>query len=162
MTDSLDTINTVNTPWCCVTKKPRNESKSNSLKKPELSFFELSEIIVSCLIPYKKEIIASYIYGSRARETNHPDSDADIILFWKVIPDLNTLYEIRETIEKALGFKIDLVSFMRTAKNIHHYNLCDIAYFENVANDARQIMGISTAILFLFESSYKMSQLSRK
>jgi predicted nucleotidyltransferase len=154
-------FNTNDTTWCCVAKKVRKEPKNKVITNNHMSFQELSEIIVKCLTPYNASIIACYIYGSRARGTNRTDSDADIVLFWKIVPDLYDLYDIRTTIENALGFTIDLVSCVRTAKNVHHYNLCDIAYFENVAIDARQIIGTTISIMNLFESSYKMIPLRR-
>jgi predicted nucleotidyltransferase len=157
MTDLTDSIDTT---WCCVNKKVRKELKINVVKE-NLSFQQLSEIIGSILIPHSPYIIASYIYGSRARETNRPDSDVDIITFWKIVPELHDLKNIRDSIQTILGVSIDLVSCVRTAKNVHHYNLCDIAYFENVTSDARQIMGNTQSIMNLFESSYKMNSLRR-
>jgi predicted nucleotidyltransferase len=154
-------FNTNDTTWCCVTKRARKEPKNKVITNNRMSFQELSEIVVRCLAPYNTSIIASYIYGSRARGTHRDDSDADIVLFWKIVPDLFDLYDIRTSIESALGFPIDLVSCVRTAKNVHHYNYSDLAYFENVTSDARQVTGNIISIMHMFESSYKMSSLRR-
>ena len=75
-----------------------------------LSYSELEAIVYSKLEAYKKLIIGAFIYGSRARGTNRPDSDADIIVFWKHEHDQDFLKSIRASIEEALGFKIDFVS----------------------------------------------------
>lgn len=157
-----ENLNTTDNTWCCVTKRVRKEPKIKVNKEKNLTFENLSDIVVSCIAPYNSSIIACYIYGSRARETNRPDSDADILIFWKLVPDLYDLHDIRAAIENALGFSIDLVSCVRTGKNVHHYNMSDLAYFENVAMDARQIIGTVVPVTFLFERSYKLNNLRRE
>jgi predicted nucleotidyltransferase len=45
------------------------------------TFEEIKKLILDILLKYNPYSI--YIYGSRARKTNRPDSDIDLMVFWK-------------------------------------------------------------------------------
>ena len=124
------------------------------------SLDELMTIVTSKLEMHKKEIVGAFIYGSRARRTNRPNSDADIIVFWKHEFDQDFLKSIRTSIEEKLGFKIDFVSCVLQKKWIEHCDLRDEAYFGNVVIDAKQIIG-NEPIGFLINRSIKLPKLSR-
>lgn len=121
---------------------------------------ELMAIVTSKLVLYRKEIIGAYIYGSRARQTNRPNSDADIIVFWKHAFDEDFLKSIRTVIEEDLGFKIDFVSCVFKKKWIDHNDQRDEAYFENVIIDAKSIIG-TDSVKYLIDHSVKLPKLSR-
>lgn len=121
---------------------------------------ELMAIVTSKLVLYRKEIIGAYIYGSRARQTNRPNSDADIIVFWKQAFDKDFLKSIRTMIEEDLGFKIDFVSCVFKRKWIDHNDLRDEAYFDNVIIDAKAVIG-TESVKYLIDHSVKLPKLSR-
>ena len=137
--------------------------RPKSYKKVEIfnpTLDELMAIVTSKLELYRKEIIGAYIYGSRARQTNRPNSDADIIVFWKQAFDKDFLKSIRTAIEEDLGFKIDFVSCVFKGKWIEHNDHRDEAYFENVIIDAKSIIGLEP-IKWLVDQSIKLPKLSR-
>ena len=121
---------------------------------------ELMIIVTSKLELYKKGIVGAYIYGSRARQKNRPNSDADIIIFWKHKYDQDFLKSIRASIEEELGFKIDFVSCVVQKKWVNHSDQRDEAYFENVIIDAKSIIG-TESIKYLIEHCNKLPKLSR-
>jgi predicted nucleotidyltransferase len=124
------------------------------------TFVELAEIVSSVLEVYQRSIIGAFIYGSRARGTNRPNSDADIIVFWRHEYEQEFLKSIRTIIEEKLGFKIDFVACVVKNKWIKHCDYRDEAYFENVIIDAKSIMG-TESITHLIEHSIKLPKLSR-
>lgn len=136
-------------------------SKSNvKVETFNPSLDELIAIVTSQLEIYKKEIVGAYIYGSRARQTNRPDSDADIIVFWKHEFDKDFLKSIRDSIEKELGFKIDFVACVYKKKWINYVDQRDEAYFDNVIIDAKSIIG-TESVKYLIDHSVKLPKLSR-
>lgn len=124
------------------------------------SIAELIDIVTSKLEIYKMKIVGAYIYGSRARGTNRPNSDADIIVFWRHEYDQDFLKSVRASIEEDLGFKIDFVACVFKNKWIDHNDQRDEAYFENVIIDAKSIIG-TESINYLIDHSIKLPQLSR-
>ena len=141
----------------------RSHYRSKSCTKVETfnpSLDELMVIVTSKLEMYKKKIVGAFIYGSRARQTNRPNSDADIIVFWKHEFDQDFLKSVRASIEDELGFKIDFVACVYKNKWIDHHDLRDEAYFGNVVIDAKQIMG-NELIGFLIDHSIKLPKLPR-
>jgi predicted nucleotidyltransferase len=114
--------------------------------------------VKSNLLAYKKEIVGAYIYGSRARGTNRPNSDADIIVFWRHEYDKEFLKSIKTSIEEALGINIDFVSCVYKKKWIQHNNDNEQAYFENVIIDAKSIIGLES-INYLIDRSIKLPKL---
>jgi predicted nucleotidyltransferase len=141
----------------------RRHSHPKSYKKVQIfnpTLDELMAVVASKLELYKKEIIGAYIYGSRARQTNRPNSDADIIVFWKHKYDNEFLKSIRLAIEDDLGFKIDFVSCVFKRKWINHTDLRDEAYFDNVIIDAKPIIG-TESVKYLIDNSVKLPKLSR-
>ena len=146
--------------WCEVkprTRTPRLTEKSTPV---DLSFDKLSDIVRTVLHD-EPGCKAAYIYGSRARGTNRPDSDADVIVFWNYNPNKGHLKGLRAEIESRLGFQIDFVSCRLTKKWVSHDDERDHAYFDNVIQDARMIVGENLSISFLIDRSVKMPKLSR-
>ena len=132
-----------------VTSKPFN---------PTLS--ELIAIVTSKLQIYRSAIVGAFIYGSRARQTNRVDSDADVIVFWRHDYGIDFYKSVRESIENALGFAIDFVSCVYTKNWVDHTSDRDVAYFENVIVDAKPLLGINP-ITFLIDRSAKLPKLPR-
>ena len=141
----------------------RRNFRSKSCTKVETfnpSLDELIAIVTSKLEMYKKEIVGAFIYGSRARQTNRPNSDADIIVFWKHEYEQDFLKSVRASIENELGFKIDFVACVYKKKWIDHTDQRDEAYFDNVIIDAKSIIG-TEPVKYLIEHSIKLPKLSR-
>jgi len=137
--------------------RPKSYTKAETFN-PSLN--ELMTIVTSKLEMYKKEIVGAYIYGSRARQTNRPNSDADIIVFWKHEYDQDFLKSIRTSIEEELGFKIDFVACVYKKKWVEHHDQRDEAYFDNVIIDAKSIIG-TEPVKYLIEHSIKLPKLTR-
>lgn len=147
--------------WTTVAPKTRNPPKPKREVR-NISLDELKQILNSKLAPYSKYIVAGYVYGSRARAKNRPDSDADIIIFWKSVPDVDFLKQLRAEIEEALGVETDFVSCWYTGEYNDHVDQRDEAYFGNVVGDAVQFIGEQISISALIERSQKLSKLNRK
>jgi predicted nucleotidyltransferase len=141
-----------------VTVGKPHKQKIVKISKSFLSYYELVEIIYSKLIIHKNLIVGAFIYGSRARQTNNPDSDADIIVFWRQEYDVEFLKSIRDSIEEALDINIDFVSCVYKKKWIQHNNDNEQAYFENVIIDAKSIIGLES-INYLIDRSIKLPKL---
>jgi predicted nucleotidyltransferase len=155
MAESSEFINVINVT------KPRRLKTTIPKKAPvNLSYSDLAEIVYSKLIIYKSLIIGAFIYGSRARGTNRPDSDADIIVFWKHENDVEFLKSVRDSIEETLGFKIDFVSCVYKNRWITHVDGRDLAYFENVTLDAKPVIG-KECINYLIDHSVKLPKLPK-
>ena len=118
---------------------PKEKKIKHTVKKhvSSLSFDEASQIIVKCLLKYTPEAI--FMYGSRARGTNRPDSDVDIMVFWKasVIPNYDALCEIKQDLMKNLGLNIDFVVMKLNTKFVEVHDLRTICYYDNVKVDAK-------------------------
>ena len=154
MTDESDFITVTTRRYHKSTVKTTHTQPFN----PTLA--ELMDIVSSKLEIYKKEIVGAYIYGSRARGTNRPNSDADIIVFWRHEYDQEFLKSVRASIEEKLGFNIDFVACVFKKKWNGHNDQRDEAYFENVIIDAKPIIGIEP-INYLIDHSIKLPKLSR-
>lgn len=124
-----------------------------------VSYEQLVEVLKTELYKYESNIVAGYIYGSRARGTNRINSDADILIFWKKEMTIEDLQMIRTNIEISLGFDIDFVSCVFAGKIIDYPDERDIAYFENVVLDAKQFIGHINSIQWLSECSKKCKKL---
>ncbi len=57
----------------------------------------------------KYSITSMILFGSRARGTNKPDSDVDLILEFSVPVSLIVLSQIQIDMEEALGVSVDIV-----------------------------------------------------
>ena len=143
-----------------VKSRQKSHVKMMTLKPYNPTLSELIKIVTSKLQIYHSEIIGAFIYGSRARQTNHPNSDADIIVFWRHDLGIDFYKSVRESIEIALGFKIDFVSCVYMKKWIDHTSDRDIAYFDNVVIDAKTLIG-TIPITFLIDQSAKLPKLPR-
>jgi predicted nucleotidyltransferase len=167
MTEYIEYIEENDSDWSTVTAKSHHsKSLQKKIMKPishvsNVSYEELVQVLISELSYYNNIIVACYLYGSRARGTNRIDSDADLLIFWKVKMEDDELQEIRESIESKLGFSVDFVSCIYKRKVSEQTNECDIAFFENIALDAKQIIGKLHNIIWLSECSEKCKKLIR-
>jgi predicted nucleotidyltransferase len=159
-----ETFDVDDVEWCTITTTQRIRQPTILCKENivSISYEELVETLKSKMSGYKNNIIAGYIYGSRARGTNRIDSDADILMFWKNEMMKEELQSIRDEIESTLGFSVDFVSCIYRRKFIECVDERDIAYFENVSLDAKQFIGTPHNIMWLSECSQKCKKLSRK
>lgn len=150
--------------WTTVSQKPKQKSKKpitvpNPIIKRNRE--EVMEILNYVLSRYKKHIEAGYLYGSRAQGTNRPDSDADVIVFWRRLPSIEELKNIRAEIETLLGFEIDLVSCWYVKEYIEYNDIRDKAYFDGVIAVAKQFIGEQMSIQYYTETSVKQPKLGR-
>ncbi len=98
------------------------------------TFDEINNFILNVLLKYKP--FAIYIYGSRARKTNRPDSDIDLMVFWKkTIPTYDFLKNIKQELINILQLNVDFVNMYITNKNNKVYDYRDKCYYSNVIND---------------------------
>ncbi len=68
---------------------------------------EIKTILKSFVDKYS--ITSMILFGSRARGTNKPDSDVDLILEFSVPVSLIVLSQIQIDMEEALGISVDIV-----------------------------------------------------
>ena len=156
----IDDGNNGSGEWTTVTK-----IKKPKIVKPSVTDIPRDELLLilrRILSPYNHRIVAGYLYGSRARETNRIDSDADIIVFWKSTPNIDLLKELRDKIEAELGFEIDFVSCVLKRSEIKHIDDRDEAYYGVIALDVVQFIGTTISIHALFDRSIKMDKLNRR
>jgi predicted nucleotidyltransferase len=148
--------------WIIAGRKTKNIRKTRQPKAEpiHIELEELCDTLREILSPYTNLIVASFLYGSRARKTNRPDSDADLLIFWKQQLNLKDLCLIRSEIEEALGIQTDFVSCIVRKKCISHLDSRDDAYFGNVMVDAIQFMGIERLDDLIF-NSVKLPKLRR-
>lgn len=148
--------------WTVIQRRTNTKkSISNSNKGNSLSWSELVEKITEVLSVYSPEAI--FVYGSRARGTNRPNSDADIMAFWKssTIPEYERLVEIKQELVQNLGLNVDFVVMKLKAKFVEVHDLCTICYYDNVKVDAKciystkNVVSISELIDFS-EKQYKI------
>ncbi len=96
---------------------------------------EINKLILDVLLKYKPYAI--YIYGSRARKTNRPDSDIDLMVFWKkTVPEYDYLQNIKQELINILELNVDFVNMYITNKNNKVYDERDKCYYNNVITDA--------------------------
>jgi len=69
---------------------------------------EFINIIITTLQEYNPVRIG--IFGSYARNENHPFSDIDILVKFKSTPSLLQLVHVERMISQKLGIKVDLVT----------------------------------------------------
>jgi len=48
------------------------------------------------------------VFGSVARNEARPDSDVDVLVEFRVVPDLTTFMSVKRLLENALGARVDL------------------------------------------------------
>jgi predicted nucleotidyltransferase len=156
-----DYIEYADSEWNTVNFKNRHSKNPQKKNIKDVSYEELVKILTTELNYCSNNIIAGYIYGSRARGTNRIDSDADILIFWKVKMNEDELQDIRVNIQSKLGFSIDFVSCIYNRKVNEYTDERDIAFFENVALDCKQFMGEIHDIMWLAECSEKCKKLKK-
>jgi predicted nucleotidyltransferase len=82
----------------------------------KLSFNELKEQIVS-VCTGQKEIIAVWLFGSRAREDSQSNSDIDIALLLEDNQISNFLYlDFKVSLERVLNTNVDLIILNRAGE----------------------------------------------
>ena len=123
------------------------------------TFEEINNNILQVLLKYKPYAI--YIYGSRARKTNRPDSDIDLMVFWKkTVPKYEYLKNIKQELINILQLNIDFVNMNIINKNNKVYDERDKCYYSNVINDAICIYETkSNSISDLIYNSIKLEKI---
>lgn len=148
-------MNVESNDWLFV--KPKIKKIYNELKNPSLEDLKIQiNIVLSKYKPY-----SIYIYGSRARKTNRPDSDVDIMIFWKKYCYLEEeLIQIKKELMEHLGINVDLVNMIFINKFINNYDKRDQCYYDNIKYDAINIYQIDNIELnYLLDHSIKMQKI---
>jgi predicted nucleotidyltransferase len=146
--------------WETVVSRKSNNTRAAKPEPKLIEFEELCRTLREILSNYDKLIVAGFVYGSRARRTNRPDSDVDLLIFWKHRVHPDDLKMVRDEIEYALGIKTDFVSCVRTKKYNSWSDDRDSAYFSNVLIDAYRFMG-TEYLEDLIPCSIKLKKLGR-
>ena len=126
---------TTENEWTTVVIKHKNKKNNKINKQYNKTFEEIKKLILDILLKYDPYSI--YIYGSRARQTNRPDSDIDLMVFWKkTIPDIDYLKNIKQQLINNIKINVDLVNMYIINKINKVYNDSDQCYYTNVINDS--------------------------
>ncbi len=124
--------------WQEVVVKPPRKHQTNREPKPSIDNDKLIEQIKVVLVKYAP--LAIFMYGSRARNTPRPNSDVDLMIFWKSItPSIEELREIKAELVDAIKINVDFVAMCFTQKIVNVTDLRTICYYENVQIDAKCI-----------------------
>jgi predicted nucleotidyltransferase len=144
------------TEWTIVQPKVKI---SNRRVFKKLSLEELKIKVLEVLTKYNP--YAVYLYGSRARQKNRPDSDADIMVFWKKnCYSTEDLIEIKDELVTHLGIDVDFVNLIFINKFVNNLESIDSCYFDNVLCDAINIFQVEkNDLVYLIENSKKLPKL---
>ena len=147
----------INDKWITVVNNKKKKSYNTVIIHKTLE--EINKIILDVLLKYKP--FAIYIYGSRARKTNRPDSDIDLMVFWKkTVPKYEYLKNIKQELINILQLNIDFVNMNIINKNNKVYDERDKCYYSNVINDAICIYETkSNSISDLIYNSIKLEKI---
>jgi predicted nucleotidyltransferase len=147
----------INDEWITVVNNKKKKSYNTVIIHKTLE--EINKIILDVLLKYKPYSI--YIYGSRARKTNRPDSDIDLMVFWKkTIPEYDYLKNIKQELIDILQLNVDFVNMYITNKKNKVYDERDKCYYNNVIYDAICIYEIkSNNISDLIDLSIKLEKI---
>lgn len=95
---------------------------------PVVTRTELIERLGPVLENAPSEIVAAYLYGSRARDAARVDSDVDLA-FWRSTPSEPRFsaqpYDLATQIERALGHEVDIVELNHAPPDLVHEVLRD-------------------------------------
>lgn len=80
------------------------------------------------------------LFGSTARDTHTINSDVDIAVIWKKLPDDNTLFGIKYQLESMFK-KVDLVNFVRSKKITNYDMTPNKDFIDNVYEDGIVLIG---------------------
>ena len=118
-----------------VTYKKKKYYKDNfkCILKKELVIQQIFEIIN----PYNP--YAVYLYGSTAREKNNENSDVDIFVIWKKIPNNIIINEIHNKLYRAFNRKVDFVNYQYNGRSIK-IDYTSKCFIQNVISDAVSII----------------------
>jgi uncharacterized protein len=89
---------------------------------------ELIDRLRRVLATAPSEVVAVYLYGSRARDEARSDSDVDLAFFRTTASPLTLRaqpYALASVIERALGLEVDLVELNRAPPDLVHEVLRD-------------------------------------
>ena len=112
---------------------------------------QVSKMLSECIL--NDQIIASFLYGSTAKNLNTSFSDLDIALvFNNRIPDHTALVAVKTMLESSYQRNVDLVYFVTKNKWVDESGVEAQCFVENVIDEGRYIWGVdgkshSTSIL---------------
>ena len=142
--------------WTMVASKPLvKKTKAQQAQPVDIPLDALISKIRASLSP-NKEIFACFVYGSRARRTNKPTSDVDLLVFFKHPQNFEDLSEIKAELVQDIGIAVDFVACVRMGKWVEHDER-DQCYFDQVALDAIQVIG-DDSLSYLVSTSRKLKK----
>ncbi len=125
-----------NNEFTLVSHKKR--SKKQNYEKPIILNKEsVIKIVNNVLIKYRP--YAAYLYGSVARCQNNENSDVDIFVIWKKIPNNVIINQIYDELYDIFKRKIDFVNYQYNNKSIK-ITYSNKHFIQNVINDAVSII----------------------
>jgi len=131
-------------------KKPKARQPPVKLNRDDV-IAQVRTMFRECIL--NDQIIASFLYGSTAKNLNTPFSDLDIALvFNNHIPDSTTLVAVKTMLESRYQRNVDMVCFVTKNKWVDESGVEAQCFVENVINEGRFIWGVdgkshSTSIL---------------
>jgi len=145
--------------WNIVGSKNNNTKKIESkIPQKDIPLEILMTKISESLSSLKKDIVGCYIYGSRARKTNKPTSDVDLIVFLKQKYSIEELKEIKTELVSDIGLPVDFVVCIWKKKWVEHTDDRELCYFEQIKPEAICIIG-TEKISYLIETSMKLGKI---
>ena len=142
--------------WTVVTSKSQ-KMKKQQVQPIDISLDNLISKIQSALGYFTQDIVACFVYGSRARQTNSPTSDVDLLVFFKHELNIDDFRDIKSHLVHELGLAVDFVVCVHTKKWVEHRDERDLCYFEQLKPDAIQVMG-TEPLSYLIETSRKLGK----
>ena len=160
----MPTVEVNGDEWTCIVSKQYKKTTKNTKNvdgqtMKDIKLEDLIILITKSLEYLSKEIVACFIYGSRARKTNKLSSDVDLLVFMKHELSSDDLKEIKIKLIQDIGISVDLVVCIHTKKWVNHIDERDICYFEQIKPDAIKIMG-KDDLTYLIETSKKIGKIS--
>ena len=144
------------TEWTIVSSCKSKVCKTSS-HKDDIKFEDLVFKIQTSLNYLKRDIVACFIYGSRARRTNKATSDVDLLVFFKHEFNFDDLKEIKNQLIQDISIPVDFVACVHTKKWVEHTDQRDICYFEQLKPDAVQVIG-TEKLSYLIDTSRKLGK----
>lgn len=139
------------------TKYIEKYDRHHNIVTRDISLERLIHKILKAFAYLSIDIVACFIYGSRARKTNNITSDVDLIVFFKHQFNVDDLKEIKTKLVSDIGLSVDFVAYVWKKKWVDQPDERDACYFDQIKPDAIRIIG-TEYLTYLFETSQKLGK----
>jgi len=120
---------------------------SPKLEKSGVDLITEKDVKVELEKTLSNNIAFAYLLGSAGTERFHQESDLDIAIYWKQVPDFSKFLEIRTALSDHFNREIDLVTL----------NRCDLIFSRQVLETGRLLICNELGI----HLNWRADQLSR-